>query len=214
MKLIHATPLALLIVSTSAWSTSTWAADPNWYVVGEVTHSRTNLDTGTNDTALAQAGATGITSDGKSHSNRWRLQLGYQFNPNFAVEGGYIDFGKAKYTATYSGGTATGEVKSGGIDIAALGILPLGQGFSVFGKAGLVVARTKSTLTATGAASAATYERSANTVSPLVGVGATYRITRNVDLRAEYDYANRLGTTDKTGRVKANMFSVGVAYHF
>lgn len=208
MKCVKWLPLAMLALSTCA------LADDGWYVVGEVTHSKTKLNTGTADTALTDAGATALTSSGKGHSNKWRLQLGYQVNPNFAVEAGYIDFGKARYSATYTGGTAEGTVKAGGIDIAALGILPLTHNLSVFGKAGLVAAHVKSNLSATGTAAAASGSASANVISPLIGVGLDYKLTDTVDLRTEYDHASNLGKSGKTGKMTADMLSVGIAYHF
>jgi OOP family OmpA-OmpF porin len=195
-------PLVLLTLSTGA------LADNDLYVVGEVTHSRDTLKTSTFDSQLTPP----VTSNGKSNGNQWRLQLGYKVNPNFAVEAGYIDFGKAKYSATYgvSGGTAQGTVKAGGFDIAALGILPVADNFSVFGKAGIVAARVKSSLTDATASG----EVSSNVISPLIGLGASYKVSDNMDVRAEYDHVSNLGKTSTTGKMSANMLSVGVAYHF
>jgi OOP family OmpA-OmpF porin len=207
MKFATLMPLALLTLSTGVW------ADNDLYVLGEVTHSQDKLNTSTNDTALTNAGATALTSNGKSNGNQWRLQLGYKVNPNFAIEGGYIDFGKAKYSASYAGGTAQGTTKAGGLDIAALGILPITDSFSVFGKAGLVAARVKSDL-ATTPASTATASVSANAISPLIGLGASYKVSDTMDVRAEYDHASNLGKSGKTGKLTANMLSVGLAYHF
>lgn len=208
MKCTRWLPLALLAVSTCTW------ADDGWYVVGEVTHARDKLDTSTADAALTAAGATALTSSGKHNSNKWRLQLGYQVNSNFAVEAGYIDFGKVNYSASYAGGAASGTAKAGGIDVAALGILPLTDSLSVFGKAGLVAARVKSDLAATGSAATATGSASANVVSPLFGLGLDYKLNPAVDLRAEYDHASNLGKSGKTGKLTADMLSVGLAYHF
>jgi hypothetical protein len=35
-----------------------------------------------------------------------------------------------------------------------------------------------------------------------------------MDVRAEYDHASNLGKSGKTGKLTANMLSVGLAYHF
>lgn len=208
MNFTKVMPLALAIGSTGAW------ADNGLYAVGEVTHSRDTLSTGTNDAALTSAGATALTSSGKGNSNQWRLQLGYKLNPNFAVEAGYIDFGKAKYSASYTDGTAQGRVKAGGFDVAALGILPLTDNISVFGKAGIAAARVKSSLSASAPASEASDSTSANVVGPLVGLGASYKLSDAMDVRAEYDHASNLGKSGSTGKISSNMLSVGLAYHF
>lgn len=38
--------------------------------------------------------------------------VGYRFNQNFAVEGGYVDLGKASYSANFTGGNANGPGSS------------------------------------------------------------------------------------------------------
>lgn len=207
MKYAKLLTLTLLLANAGAW-----ADGP--YVVGEVSHSKANLGRSTDDAALTAAGATGLSSSDKGSGNQWRLQLGYQFNPNFALEAGYIDFGKADYSASYTGGSAHGSVKVGGFDLAALGIVPLGDNVSLFGKAGIVAAHTKSSLSALAPAAAASGSQSADTVSPLLGLGASYKISNTSDLRAEYDHVSDLGKSNKTGKLSSDMLSVGLAYHF
>lgn len=208
MKLGIWIPLALMVVSQGVMA-------GDLYVVGDITHSKDSLKKSTFDSALTGAGATGLSSSDSGSGNQWRLQLGYGINSNFAVEAGYIDFGKAKYSAAYAGGgTATGDLKAGGLDLVALGILPLSDKFSIFGKAGAVAVRAKSSLVASGPASAATGNATANEVRPLVGLGASYKITDHVDLRGEFDHVNGLGKSNKTGTMDSNMVSLGVAYHF
>lgn len=201
MKISALIPLALLAASTTALADD--MANP-WYVVGEVTHSKTKLDTATSDAALGGASST-LT---KNHGNQWRLQLGYKFNPYFALEGGYIDFGKTEFTST-GGSTAHGTVKAGGIDVAALGILPITENFSVFGKAGLVAAKVKSSLDVTPPG-----DTKSNVVAPLVGLGVSYKLSDNLDLRAEYDHVSKLGKSGTTDKLSSNMLSAGIAYYF
>lgn len=207
MKLISLTLLTLLAASGTAMA-------DDWYLVGEVTHAKSKLDTGTTDSALAAAGATGLaTSTVKDHSNQWRLQLGYKVNPNFAVEAGYIDFGKAEYRSDYAQGSASGTVKAGGVDIAALGIAPITDDFSVFGKVGIVAAHVKTSLAATGLATPPG-DSTSNVVAPLLGLGVSYKLSDNVDLRAEYDHVSKLGKSGKTDKIGSDMVSAGLVYRF
>ena len=208
MKLRNLVPLALFALTPTAFA-------DGFYGVGEVTHSSASLDRGYFDNALTANGAVGLSSSDKGSSNKWRLQGGYRFNPNLAVEAGYIDFGKAKYQAAYGmGSSAQGSLKAGGVDVAALLSLPLNDSFSVFGKVGMVAAKVKSNLVAGAPAAAASGKESENVVRPLLGVGALYKLTDNVDLRADYDRVSGLGKSSKTGKFDANMFSLGVAYNF
>jgi OOP family OmpA-OmpF porin len=207
MKLHYFAPLALIALTSTAFA-------DGFYGVGEVTHSSASLDHNHFDNALTANGATGLSSSDSGSGNQWRLQGGYRFNPNLAVEAGYIDFGKAKYQASYAGGSAQGSLKAGGFDVAALISLPLNDSCSVFGKAGVVAAKVKSSLEASGPAVSAGGNASVNVVRPLLGVGALYKLTDNVDLRADYDHVSGLGTSSKTGKMNVNMFSLGIAYNF
>jgi OOP family OmpA-OmpF porin len=85
---------------------------------------------------------------------------------------------------------------------------------SVFGKAGMVAAKVESGLAADAPASLASGSASENVVRPLLGVGGRYKLTQHLDLRADYDYVKGLGKSGKTGKMDANLFSLGAAYNF
>jgi OOP family OmpA-OmpF porin len=207
MKLHHWAPLALCVLTTTAFA-------DGFYGVGEVTRSSASLDRNYFDSALSADGATGLSSNDSGSGTQWRLQVGYRFNHYLAVEAGYIDFGKASYTASYAGGSAQGSLKAGGVDIAALAFLPLSDDFSVFGKVGGVEAKVESSLSAVGPAALASGSDSVNEFRPLLGVGASYKLSQHLDLRADYDYVNNLGNSDKTGTMAVNMISLGAVYNF
>ena len=207
MKLQYMAPLALLTLTSAAFA-------DGFYGVGEVTHSIVSLDRSHFDNALGANGAAGVASSQNGNGNQWRVQGGYRFNGNLAVELGYIDFGKAKYSASYAGGTASGTVKAGGVDIAGLYFVPLTDQFSLFGKAGLVDAKVSSTLTASAPAALASGSTSTNVIKPLLGLGATYKLTEALDLRTDFDHVSGLGKAGNTGTMKDNMFSVGVSFKF
>lgn len=204
MKLHSLAPLALILASMTA-------SAEGFYVLGEVTHSSNSLKSSTFDNQLTAAGAAGLSSSDTGGSNQWRLQGGYRFSTNLAVEAGFIDFGKAKYSATYGGGTAQGTLKASGVDVAAVLSAPLTDNFSVFGKAGIVAARVKSTLVAD--ALPVNSSSSSNVVRPLFGLGASYKLTQNLDLRADFDHVSGLGK-NATGKINDNMVSLGIGYNF
>jgi OOP family OmpA-OmpF porin len=207
MRTLQIAPLALFFLAATA------SAD-GFYGLAEISHARASLDHSQFDGALTANSATGLASTDQGSGNQWRLQGGYRFNENLALELGYIDFGKARYQAAYAGGAASGEVKAGGFDVAALASLPLGEGFSVFGKLGLVAARVTSSLSAGAPASGASGNWSATVVRPLLGVGASYQLSRNVDLRMDYDHVSGLGKSGSTGKMDDNMVSLGAIYNF
>lgn len=207
MKFVKWAPFVLAVLAGSA-------SAEGLYITGEVSHAKDSLNRNYFDNSLTAAGAAGLSSSSTGSSNQWRLQGGYRFNPNFAAEVGYIDFGSTRYSATYGGGTALGSLEAGGVDAAELVLLPLDNNFTVFGKAGIVVARVKATYPAETVANLAVTDTATTVVRPLLGVGALYKLTQNLDLRAEFDHVSKLGASTKTGTMNANMFSLGVAYNF
>ena len=210
MRIKATLPLLFSFITISSLAAGT--AD-GFYLTGQVTHSSSSLDQSGFSSTLSSAGANNVGSSSSSSGNQWRLQLGYQLNPNFAVEEGYIDFGKTGYTANYTGGSASGTQQPGGIDVVALGILPLTPEFSVFGKLGAVTAKTKTSLVSSNLA-AANISNSSTATRPLFGLGASYNLQTNLDLRADVDHVSGLGKSGQGGSVSDNMVSVGVSYHF
>jgi len=207
MTLQQLVPLVLLALAANA-------SAEGFYGVGEITQSRTSLDQAHFDSALTSHGATGVSSNDKGSGTQWRLQGGYRFNQNLAIEAGYIDFGKSKYTANYNGGSAQGSLKGGGFDAVALYSLPLSDSFSVFAKGGLVFAEVKSSLSASPPVNLASKSASTSEIRPLFGVGGSYKLTQNVDLRADFDHVSGLGNSNKTGKMDSNMLSLGAVYNF
>lgn len=206
MRLQALLPLLFAVIASPAWADGT-------YIVGEVTHSNLSLDTATFNQDLTAAGAAGLGSKGDGSGNQWRLQAGYQFNPYVAIEAGYIDMGKADYKASYAGGNAEGSVKAGGLDLAVLGIYPVTDKFSIFGKLGLIEAKVQSKLSS-GPQAGVIVKDTTTQARPLLGIGASYQVLENVDLRADYDHVSDLGSASKGGKADADMVSAGLAYHF
>lgn len=82
-----------------------------------------------------------------------------------------------------------------GIGGAAVGILPVSNEFSAFGKLGAMAGRKR--IRGPGG------DRNDNDLNLLVGIGARYAITPQVAIRAEYEDFNQ-----------GNLISVGVSYKF
>lgn len=207
MKFHYLAPLALGLIAATA-------SAEGFYGVGELTHSSNTLNRSTFDNELNANGASGLSSSDHGNGNQFRLQGGYRFNENLALEAGYIDFGKAKYQASYAGGSAQGTLKAGGVDVVGVFSLPVTQEFSVFAKGGAVAAKVKAKLAADAPAALADGNSSATVVRPLLGVGASYKLSEHVDLRADYDHVSGLGKSGTTGKMNDNMVSLGIGYNF
>lgn len=203
-----------LITSIVAATVATPVFAGDVYVVGSIGYSRVDLDKATVDNDLTSAGATNVNSTLDKNDTGYKIQIGYQFNQNFTVEGGYVDLGKAKYSASYTGGNAAADAKASGINIAAIGILPINESFSVFGKLGLINAKVEISASATGPGGSASGTASATKWKPNFGIGGTYNINKQVGIRAEIERFSKLGDSDNTGESNVDMLSAGVMYKF
>lgn len=133
----------------------------------------------------------------------YKLFGGYNFSPNFAVEGGYTDLGKIKG----SGGGVSGEVKASGFELAAVGKAPVADRFELFGKLGLAVMEAK----ASGSGFGISASDSTTSTQLMGGVGAAYKFDKQLALRAEYEIrqVKYSGNKDNVGN-----FTVGLQFSF
>jgi OOP family OmpA-OmpF porin len=188
------------------------ADDEGWY--GGLDLGRSHLGLSGADIDNRNAGF-GVTSSStlETRDTAWSLVGGYRFNRNVALEGAYVDLGSHKLSGTTSApaaGSLDGRYKVHGYRIAAVGIVPLSSGFSLYGKAGLMFARTDLELSASSVAlSGAGQSRTVGTL----GLGMSYDFTRNVFARAEWNRYARVGD-DGTGRSSIDAYTVGVGYRF
>jgi len=189
------------------------ASGAGWYGGASLGRGVEQLGGGAIDGALANQGLA-ASSSLEHHATSYNLFAGYQFTPHFAVEGGYVHLGKFNFSSAVSAPAAdsvSGRYEANGIDAAAVGILPFADKWSAFGKAGLLYAKTSLEAGSTGAV--AVSDAHHWSTSPLLGAGVGYSLTRNVELRAEWDRYFSVGDSS-TGKGDIDQYTIGVAYRF
>jgi OOP family OmpA-OmpF porin len=140
--------------------------------------------------ALAQAPATpfyigadiGKTEIGSEDDTAFRILGGYQFNPNFAVE--------AAWTSLLD----KGGVEATALELVAVGMFPVAQQLSVYGKLGIARVDVE--------AGGFSDDRTELTY----GLGLQYALSPKIGLRAQWQ---RYDTDDE-----ADVFSIGVIFRF
>jgi OmpA-OmpF porin, OOP family len=128
------------------------------------------------------------------------FDLGYRVNRNFALEGAYADLGKFGYNV----GGVDGNYRPKALSLSAVGTMPVWDGLSVYGKAGLAHTEVK----LDGPLSA-----SDSSNGLLIGAGVLYDVNRNVYARAGWDRYADVGS-DVTGKGNIDLYSLGVGYRF
>ncbi|HUX65121.1 outer membrane beta-barrel protein [Sulfuricella sp.] len=189
------------------------ADEAGWYVGANVGQSRATIDDERISRSLLGSGFTSTTIADDERDFGYKLYGGYQFNKNFALEGGYFDLGQFSYLATtVPTGTLNGNIKLRGLNLDAVGILPITDKFSAFGRVGLNYAEARDTFTGTGAVNVLDPNPSKRDTNYKFGLGLQYALTDSLAVRAE---AERYRINDAVGnKGDVDLVSVGLVYKF
>ena len=175
-----------------AFSGASFATTPGFYLGAQAGMSNTNPPT-----------ATGISIDGKGAA--FGLRAGYQFDKNWAVEGGYTRFANTKLTVTGLPLTATATLNV--FDIVGKGTYDFNNGVGIYAKAGIAFLRSSASANFAGNTFNLGRE---NATRPTAGVGVKYDINQNVSV----DFGiNRIFKGGKLDR-NADTYMFGVTYNF
>jgi len=189
------------------------AADQGWYGGISIGRSEASIAEDRIRAELAATGRSMTTIDEDHQDIGYKLFGGRKFNKYFALEGGYFNLGKFGFTAnTTPTGTFTGEAKFHGLNLDAVGILPITQKISAFGRAGLIYTETKDKFSGTGAVLVTNPNPSEKEASYKYGFGAQYDFTPKFALRGEWE---RYRVNDAIGnKGDIDMLLVGLIYTF
>lgn len=213
MKFTNASGTLGLLALAALISPLAIAQDSGWYAGANVGRSLATIDDPRIASGLQAGGlATSSISD-RDRNHGFKLYGGYQLNRNFAIEGGYFDLGKFGYTATtVPAGTLTGDIKVKGLNLDLVGIVPLTEKFSAFGRAGVNYAQARDTFSSTGAVRVTNPNPSKNEANFKLGLGVQYAFTDALAVRAE---AERYRINDAIGnKGHIDLVSVGLIYRF
>ena len=149
--------------------------------------------------AFAMFGGTVASCDDKSTG--WKIFGGVQINKHFAIEGTYINWGELKGSGTLIGVPVSISGDATSFGVAAVGILPISERFSLFGKAGVLMTTVSATI-AGGGVSASDDD---DDTELHLGVGAMFHLTDRWSIRGEWE---------RTQDSKIEMISIGIQYRF
>ena len=133
------------------------------------------------------------------------------------MELGYADCGKFRRRMPVApAGFLDTSVKSHGIDLSAVGLLPLGDRFTLFAGAGAFASRSRASYSSGGSVQLVDgrQEQTRTSTHWVFGVGAMYDFLPDLALRAEWARYDRLGDDLTGGRFNARTISVGIQWRF
>lgn len=202
--------LAVLAVIASPFAL---ADDTGWYGGVNVGRSTAKIDDARITSNLLGGGLAAGSISNDDRDTGYKLFGGYQFNRYFALEGGYFDLGKFGFSAnTTPAGTLNGTIRLKGVNLDAVGIVPITEKFSAFGRVGVNYAEARDTFSGSGAVTVLNSNPSKREANVKFGAGIQYDFTEALAMRLE---AERYRVNDAIGnRGDIDLVSVGLVYRF
>jgi OOP family OmpA-OmpF porin len=118
---------------------------------------------------------------------------GYQFSRNFDLELAYADLGQAK-----AGGST---LKTKGFELAGVGMLPIGDRFSLLARGGLFHWQVDATGSPNASGTDLTF-----------GLGLKFDFTRDFSIRAEWQRYKDVGDSNTTGQGDIDFIGASLVY--
>jgi len=198
---------------------------PPIYVGVNIGQSKTKSNDAAIDlnSGLAANGFTVTSNTTKDTDTAYRLFVGYQVSDYFALEAGYVNFGKFNLSAnTLPAGSAGADIKASGWTFDALGILPVGNNFSLLGQLGATRSEVRENISSSGAVvfiPGTALNLTATKTSYDFGFGVEYHIpvpgfNKMVGIRGEWQRYAKLGDKNTTGEGDIDLLSIGAVFRF
>lgn len=147
--------------------------------------------------------------DQSSSKTSGKLVIGYNFNPTWAIEGGYVDLGNPTYNFTVATVPVSVKTDANSWFLAGKATAPINDQFSFYGKLGF--ARNHLKASASAAVPGGFASASDNKTALYAGIGAQYNFNKNIGWTVELE---RFGPSDDGGGSKRNAFSTGLRFTF
>jgi len=186
----------VIAVAVSMASTAAVAQDQGWYVGGALGQSKSK-------SFCSAVTTSGVSCDDSDVALKG--MGGYQFTRNVAVEFGFTAAGVAEARGAAGTDTITAAIA----EATAVGILPLGDRFSAFGKVGIYTSFVEREID-----TVFVRRTDDKTNSDLTyGAGVGFAITPKLQLRAEWQ---RYQDVDAgiVGKSDLDLISIGMVYRF
>jgi OOP family OmpA-OmpF porin len=213
MKRAKASGMLSLAALTIIASPFAAAEDAGWFAGLNIGQSRAKIDDDRIARGLLADNLVAISINDDNRDTGYKVFAGYQFNKNFALEGGYFDLGKFGFTANTSPtGTLSGNIKLSGVNLDAVATAPINERFSAFGRLGINYAEAKDSFSGTGAVTAVNPSPSKRDSNYKFGLGIQYVFSPVLAMRAE---AERYRVNDAVGnKGDVDLWSLGLIYRF
>lgn len=188
-----------------------------WYAGVSIGSTKSNVNAGEVNDFFRSLGYGSPSTSAEDKDAAYKFSLGYRFSPVIAVEGFYADLGKYNTrtsVATPFVGSVSADYKAKGYGVDAVLSAPISQAFSVYGRLGVIQAKTEANFGSTGSVGLSFNRGSKNKTGQHFGVGMQYDLNPALALRGEVETYRKLGDDSTGGELKVDVLSLGAIFRF
>jgi OmpA-OmpF porin, OOP family len=190
------------------------AADEGMYAGFNVGRSQTDIKTDPIVNQYFNQGFTTTSLKRYEEDNGFKLFLGYQFTPMFALEAGYFSLGEFGYQADLSPASSVrGKERMRGANVDLVAFIPMSETMSLFGRVGATYAQTRTQFNGHGTVPIDWNSRGRHRDTDYkFGFGLQFDLSNALALRVEAERYNMIDAFGSNGN--AELYSVGLVYNF
>lgn len=187
--------------------------DPGFYIGANIGQSKAKIDDARIASRLLGSGLTTTSIADNDTDTAYKIFGGYKLNKNIALEAGIFNLGQFGYTATtVPAGTLNGNVNLDGVNLDVVGMLPITEKFSGFGRLGWSYAEARGTFTTSGAVAPTDTNPNKRFTNYKAGLGLQYDFNEALGLRGEWERYRVNDAVGSDGDIQ--MYSIGLVYRF
>jgi OmpA-OmpF porin, OOP family len=205
----------ILTIAVMAAITSpvTQADDMGWYFGAAAGEAETNFNNVKIGDELLGSGYATSNLRADNRDNAYKIFLGYQTSPYFALEGAYFDMGTTEFSLdTLPLGVFNSTTKMKGFSVDVQAIMPFSEMVSIYALFGANYIEAKNHQTGTGLISLLNSGSTERDVNYQYGIGLQFDFSDNFAMRIE---AERYRVNDPVGdKDFVDMASLGLVYKF
>lgn len=193
-----------------------FASQAQWYAGASAGQASTTLDSGSRSSQFLDLGFDAAATSGDDSDGAFRVFAGYGLHRYVAIEAGYTDLGRYELrTIVAPVGRLDSRTRVGAADVSVLGLLPVGERFTLFARGGGFVSRTRTSFSGSGSVQVIEGgDRSERSQGLLYGAGAMAAITPRWGVRLEWTRLRKAIDETLLGRQDADFWGLGVTYRF
>lgn len=188
-----------------------------WYAGVSIGSTKSNVNAGEVNDFLRSLGYGSPSTSADDKDAAYKFSLGYRFSPVIAVEGFYADLGKYNTRSNVTTpfvGSVSADYKAKGFGVDVVLSAPITPEFSVYGRLGVLQAKTEATFGSTGSIGLLQNRGSKNKTGQHFGVGLQYDLNPALALRGEVETYRKLGDDSTGGELKVDVLSLGAIFRF